>query len=669
LTWPSRLDRLSSWLVPAFGVALLDVLVALWPAPSEYRFAPTMLRAVGLNLVVAVAALAAAGLALRPFSRRMAWPAAPAAGAAVTWVWLVLLFAAPSNRLLPADLCSADALVCGAHLARVLLPALSLAPVLALAAHAIATSGLAGPRGAILAALVPTLAIALAAEWHVVYGQHARGLRGTWPALGMFVLSASALLFAVARWRLERTAARLTAAAALLTVALTPAWLPLWAFARERAADRAAGAPDLVLLVTVDALRADAVSYDAAGHTPNLARLARESVVFTRAASPSSWTLPTFGSWMTGLSPATHLIDASGRLPAAVTTLPELLRRGGYTTAAVVDNPLFAPPSELAARFDQTFPLTANWYDASPRMTMSVGPRVWASLRRFGAASGGAGAVTSLAASWLRAVPTGKVFLWVHYLDPHGPYTPSAAAAGRAAAAAAPVEHEAHKAYLGEVAQADEGIGRLLDGVRASGRYDGALIIVTSDHGEELGAPGETGHGRTLRGEVVDVPFIVKLPGAGGGRAEPARVSTQSLFATVLDACGIPYDAGGIEAPSLLGVVRGHPGERPPEPSSWLVRFYRGSGRPQAALFLGDFKYVRLFEPDAEQLFDLRADPGERESVAAEHPDIVAHARQRLARERERASALRRTLRITDLELQALDPDRIKALRSLGYIQ
>ena len=99
------------------------------------------------------------------------------------------------------------------------------------------------------------------------------------------------------------------------------------------------------------------------------------------------------------------------------------------------------------------------------------------------------------------------------------------------------------------------------------------------------------------------------------------------------------------------------------------MRFYRGSGRPQAALFLGDFKYVRLFEPDEEQLFDLRADPHERASVAASHPDILAQGRQRLARERERASALRRTLRITDLELKALNPDRIKALRSLGYIQ
>jgi arylsulfatase len=669
LTWPFRLDRLSSWLVPAFGVALLDVLVAIWPAPPEYRFPPTLLRAVGLNLVVAVAALVAAGLAFRPFSRRMAWPAALAPGVAVTWVWFVLLLAAPSNRLLSTDLCRADALLCGAHLARVLLPALAIAPVFALAAHAVAAGRMAGRTGAILAALVPTLAIALAAEWHVVFGQHARGLRGTWPALGMFVLCASALLFAVDRWRLERAAARLTCAAALLTIALAPVWLPLWALARERAAGRATGAPDLVLLVTVDALRADAVSYDAAGHTPNLARLARESVVFTRAVSPSSWTLPTFGSWLTGLSPATHLIDASGRLPAAVKTLPELLRRGGYTTGAVVDNPLFAPPSELAARFDQTFPLTANWFDAAPRMTMSVGPRVWSALRRFGAAPGEPGAVTSLAASWLRKVPTERVFLWVHYLDPHGPYMPSAAAAGRAAAAAALVEHEAHKAYLGEVAQADGEIGRLLDGVRASGRYDGALIIVTSDHGEELGAQGETGHGRNLRGEVVDVPFIVKLPGAGAGRTEPARVSTQSLFATVLDVCGIPYDAGAIEAPSLFGLVSGRPREPHPEPSSWLLRFFRGSGRPQAALFLGDFKYVRLFDPDEEQLFDLRADPHERTSVAADHPDILDQARQRLVRERTRAEALRRTLRITDQELKALDPDRLKALRSLGYIQ
>jgi hypothetical protein len=78
---------------------------------------------------------------------------------------------------------------------------------------------------------------------------------------------------------------------------------------------------------------------------------------------------------------------------------------------------------------------------------------------------------------------------------------------------------------------------------------------------------------------------------------------------------------------------------------------------------------VRLFDPDDEQLFDLRADPHERTSVGADRPDILDQARQRLARERERASALRRTLRIVDLELKALDPDRIKALRSLGYIQ
>jgi hypothetical protein len=70
-----------------------------------------------------------------------------------------------------------------------------------------------------------------------------------------------------------------------------------------------------------------------------------------------------------------------------------------------------------------------------------------------------------------------------------------------------------------------------------------------------------------------------------------------------------------------------------------------------------------------EQLFDLRADPHERASIAADHQDILDQARQRLVRERARAEGLRRTFRITDQELQGLDPDRLKALRSLGYIQ
>lgn len=655
--------------MPALGVALLDVLLAMWPAPPDYRYPPALLRALGLNVIVASAALVTAGVALRPVARRAKWPAPLAAGAAVTWAWLVLLLAAPSSRLFSADLCRAGALTCGAHLARVLPPALALAPVWMIAARAVLAGSTVPGTGAITAALVPTLLVAVPAEWYVVYGEHARGLSGAWPAVAAVVLCAGTLSFVAARRRLDGPAARLTCAAALLLMGLTPVWMPAWALARDRGAGDDAGAPDLVLLLTVDALRADAVSYDPAGHTPNLARFARDATVFTRAVSPSSWTLPVFASWLTGVSPAAHLVDASGRLPAAMPTLPDVLRRHGYTTGAIVENPLFAPPSAFAGRFDEAAALTPAWYDIAPIMTMSVGPRVWSALdglRLHRAPTSGA---TRLALGWLGRMSAGRAFVWVHYLAPHGPYTPTASGVARAAAAAARVESQAHKDYLGEVSQADVEIGTLLDGVRASGRYERALIIVTSDHGEELGERGDTGHGRHLHDEVLNVPLIVKAPGPPGGRSEPTRVSTQSLFATVLDACGIPYDAGAIDSPSLLGLVSGRAGAPHPEPSSWLIRFFRGGGRPQAALFLGDFKYVRLFDPDEEQVFDLRADPHERTSVAADHPDVVNQGRQRLVRERTRAESLRRTFRITDQELKAMDPDRLNALRSLGYIK
>jgi arylsulfatase A-like enzyme len=665
--WPGRLSR---WFALAVGIGLLDLSVTIWAAPPDYAFPPTALRALSLSTTLALAALAAARLAFAPLLRRP-WPGLFTAGAAITWAWLVLLVAAPSNRLLSMDGCRADALVCGAHFSRVVLPALAVAPAFMLAARALAAGDAAAWRQVAGTTLVPLLALAAAAEWYVVYGAHPRGFRGTWPALIAFVVLAPALMFSVARWRCGRAVSRSTCAVGIAIVALGPAWLPMWAFARERTADAAvrADGPDLVLLVTADALRADAVSYDLSGHTPNLARLARESTVFSRAISPSSWTLPTFGTWLTGLSPDVHEIDASGRLPAAVMTLPEVLRQAGYVTGAIVENPLFAPPSDFAVRFDEAVPLTLSSVGTAPRMAMSVGPRVWSAAEAAGWNAGTGSAVTRLAADWLERVSTGRAFLWVHYLEPHAPYTPSAEARLSARKAASLVADDEYKAYLGEVAQVDLEIGRLLDTLRARGRYDRALIIFTSDHGEEFGEHGGIGHGRHLSREVIEVPLLVKLPGARVGRVEPLRVSTQSLFGTVLDACGVSSRGPAVESASLLSLARGESGGAMPEPTSWLVRFASSRGRPQAALYLGDFKYERLFEPDEERLYDLRSDPTELRSVAAEHPDIVEEGRRRLAREREVAASLRRALRISGHEWDAMDPDRIEALRSLGYVQ
>ena len=260
-------------------------------------------------------------------------------------------------------------------------------------------------------------------------------------------------------------------------------------------------------------------------------RLAAEGITFTEAHSPAPWTLPGLGSILTGVSPAVHgAIRPGGVLPEELPTLAGFLPRHGYRTAPVVKNPNLHRPTSLHRDF--------HLYRSFPRaLGLSLGSKL---LRKL--APGiprldvGTAALTDLATRFVAEHRDEPFFLWVHYLDPHSPYTPPArwrppgeAPTGleRGLMLAEEIRegYEVLTAeerrwvrglYRGEIRWVDENLTRLWGALERAELWDDALILLASDHGEELWDHGGFFHGHSLHRELRHVPLVVKLP--------PARV-------------------------------------------------------------------------------------------------------------------------------------------------
>jgi arylsulfatase len=295
-----------------------------------------------------------------------------------------------------------------------------------------------------------------------------------------------------------------------------------------------------VVLVTLDTTRVDHLScygYERRT-TPRLDALAARAVVFERAWSTSSWTLPAHASLFTGVYPSRHGADydprggavlgdvielpvaqlmRAGKLPDDAVTLAELLAERGYATGAFAAGPWLHRSFGLLQGF-------AHQDDA---------------VHTFGGRP--AAEITAAALSWLEGLPPGApYFLFANYFDPHAPYEP----VGRYAEfprAAEPLAYDYEAVMRGtraldvdaravlrdrydaEIRDMDGALGALLHAVQARPGGDRTLIVVTADHGEALGEEGRLGHGFWLSEELTRVPLIVRYPGDrdAGRRARP----------------------------------------------------------------------------------------------------------------------------------------------------
>jgi arylsulfatase A-like enzyme/Tfp pilus assembly protein PilF len=327
-----------------------------------------------------------------------------------------------------------------------------------------------------------------------------------------------------------------------------------------------------ILLVTLDTTRADAVGPDAPGVTPAFDAIAARGRRFTHAYATAPETLPSHSSLMTGLYPAGHGIHENGRFLARQhSLLAERLQQSGYRTAAFVSSFV------LARRFG-----------------LSRGFEVYDDELGGGQVERSSSETTDRALAYLNANSAAPVFLWVHYFDPHTPYSPPEPQRTQFVG----------KPYLGEVASMDRQLGRLVEAFeqrQASQRLSSAVVVV-GDHGEGLGDHGELQHGNLLYQSTMHVPFAMVGPGVAASTHD-SPVSIRRIFHTVLDWAGIDA-SGSLRAETRDEVVLGE-AMKPYLEYGWQPQIM-AIGGTEKAIFAG-----------TTEIYNIAADPKETRNLGS----------------------------------------------------
>jgi arylsulfatase A-like enzyme len=389
--------------------------------------------------------------------------------------------------------------------------------------------------------------------------------------------------------------------------------------------------------------------------TPNIDRWSRRGVVFDRAIAPAPWTLPTHASVFTGRWP--HELDVGWSRPLGDTpqTLAERMTSLGYATGGFAAN--FVYCSYLFG-LDRGFSVYRD-YQLSPSELLgasTIGRRLidgWNRARGSYVMVGrkSAAEVNAEFLSWeRRTTPAGPWFAFINYFDAHDPYDPEAPYREQfpgteekyrslAVLRARPPEelHALQAAYDGALASLDAEVGRLLDDLERRGVLDNTMVIITSDHGEEFGEHGHTGHGSSLFTPVLHVPLVV-LPARDSVTTPRVRrfVSLRDLAATIEGAAR----PSTVELPgsSLRPLWRGDsaavisPAFSAVDRLANLPDRYPVSKTNLRSLIVDDRWHLIRSDEGREQLFDLSSDFMETTDLAGrpEHSALVQRLRDSL---------------------------------------
>ena len=429
--------------------------------------------------------------------------------------------------------------------------------------------------------------------------------------------------------------------------------------------------PELnVLLITIDTLRADHLSsYGYHRDTsPALDHLASEGVLFENAIVQQGATWPSVTSIMTSMYPGTHGVRENGmRLDASKRTLPEILQGEDYLTAAFITNMGTAPN------------------------------RGFDTKRSFGRAGGGDDGATSAARRWLKNHSSSRFFLWLHLLAPHVNYAPPPPfdklfdngyqgnlSGSRPDLVPITLSQKQlsslevgyiRSLYDGEVAYVDKNVDLVLRELEGLDLDETTLVVVTSDHGEELYDRNQYFfHSLSIYDSVLRVPLILRLPEVIlANRRVPQVVQSIDIAPTILDLLGIamPESFQGQSFSKMLlsdhddGVLATYAfSERGATVASVRSNRWRYVFNPEEeALGLGrgvesDYSY-RI---EREELYDLQADPDETMNIIHEHPELGEKLRRLLVEWREETE-------VESHRDQEFDQATLDELRALGYIQ
>ncbi len=387
------------------------------------------------------------------------------------------------------------------------------------------------------------------------------------------------------------------------------------------------GAP--VVLISIDTLRSDhlpAYGYTRI-ETPFIDRFRREAILFEHAYTPCPMTLPAHVTELSGTLPFEHGVRNNLGFTfdgKAHVTLPRLLKEHGYATGGAVSSYVLRSDTGLGPLFD--------YYEDStdPRPGIAA-----VHYRRAGDRT------AAVAERWIADHKDGPFFFFLHIYEPHLPYDPPE-----------PFLSRYGKTYDGAIATTDAIVGSFLDNLRTLGVYDRAIVILTGDHGEGLGDHGEEQHSILLYREALQVPLMVKLPGAlEGGRSVAAPVQLSDILPTVTALLGIPTPKE-VSGSSLLEANR-LAVQRVIYAETLYPRLQLGWSDLHSVLDTG-YQYISGPRPE---LYDLVRDPDEKTDLVGSDAAVAARM----------AGELRRFPR-GEAKPSPVDAETLRRLSSLGYI-
>lgn len=399
-----------------------------------------------------------------------------------------------------------------------------------------------------------------------------------------------------------------------------------------------------IILFTIDTLRADHLEcygYNSV-KTPHINRLADEGILFEHNIVQAPLTLPSHSSILTGTYPLYHGIRDNGGfyLDESHVTLAEELKSRGYATGAFVA--AFVLDSKWG--LDQGFDFYYDNFDLTKYKKVSLD-----SVQRRG------DEVLSEAYKWFEENNQDKFFAWIHLYDPHTPYDPPEPYK-------TDYSGKRFSLYDGEIAYVDQLIGEFRQFMEEKNLLEKTLIIFTSDHGESLGEHKENAHGFFIYDSAVRVPLIIRLPGKKlGGKRIASQVRSIDIMPTILN-CLDNNPSSSVQGQSLLPYILDLDGDQdlPAYSETYWPNYHYGWSELKS-LRQGQYKFIEAPKPE---LYDVFADPGERENLINRMASLGHEMQRNLNTLMENYSAAD----IDEVQPQRVDDDTLIKLQALGYL-
>lgn len=413
-----------------------------------------------------------------------------------------------------------------------------------------------------------------------------------------------------------------------------------------------------ILLVSLDALRADHLScygYDRQT-SPFLDELAADGTRFSQAFVNTHGTPPSHTTMLSSLYQETHRVGYGGGtpegrndvIPEQVEMVQQILQRNGWRTVAV----------------------TGGGYMSE----------IFGFGRGFGSFSGKASSIeqgTDLMIKELEEEQNRPIFAFLHTYQIHSPYDPpnhyrdlwdtGESDIDGSNESLVPIQNRAHEVlekkdfdhlealYDGEIRFTDTTLRSFFSDLERIGFMDDALVIITSDHGEEFGDHGGLLHRVSLYEELLHIPVILYGNGIARGRVDPTLISLIDIAPTILSAAGLPTTPN-MEGRNLLGDLS--------SPRWQDQRVFAQYTSLRYAIRTPRFKLIQNPNKDRIQLFDLRHDPGENRNIRRRHEDLAASL---LAELEEWKRTLPEPINLEATQAN-LPPETLEELRALGYV-